>query len=441
MRLSILLTAVLCTCLHAQNPAPDALAAAGPDAARFAEDPASDRLIAAAGRMKTDERIAMYEKLAGYKPDNLHYQNLLAATFIQKMRETTDFGYIDRASRIVNNVLSLEPANYEALRLRSEIGLERHQFAEVAEWSREMTRIASDDAWNWGTLGDALMEMGEYDRAAEAYQKMVTLKPNQSSYNRASYYRFVLGDAQGAIAIMQQAIAAGSPSPENTAWCWVDLGNLYFKTGRLDDAARAYAAALGTFAGYYPAYAGLGRVQAAEGRYEQAIESYKRAQAAVPMPEYAAALADLYDRTGNKVEAQRQLEMVDVVDKMARANNEKTNRNLAMVFADQGRNLERALELAQAELKVRGDVYTYDALAWTLYKNGKYQEAESAAAKALAFGTPEPGFYYHAGMIANALGNKVDARKYLERALALNPRFDLRQAALAEAALRDARTL
>ena len=78
---------------------------------------------------------------------------------------------------------------------------------------------------------------------------------------------------------------------------------------------------------------------------------------------------------------------------MARAGGEKTNRNLALVFADQDRNLPRALELAQAELDVRGDVYTYDTLAWVLYKNGRVEEAERASARALAFGTPEPSFF------------------------------------------------
>jgi tetratricopeptide (TPR) repeat protein len=401
----------------------------------LAESPALDDRIV---RPSTDERIAAYEKLAA--SGDPHAQNLLAGAYIQKMRETTDFGYIDRAARIVDRALAAAPENYEALRLRSEIGLERHQFAEVAEFSRQMTGIAPDDAWNWGTLGDALMELGQYDAAAEALQKMVSLRPNQSSYNRASYYRWVIGDAAGAIAIMQRAIAAGSSAPENTAWCLVDLGNLYFKTGRLAEAEEFYRSALRTFHGYYPAYAGLGRVQSAQGKYGEAMTSFKRAQSAVPMPEYAAALADLYTRTGKNAEAERQLQLIDVIDKMARANNEKTNRNLALVFADQRRNLPRALELAQAELAVRGDVYTYDALAWALYQNGKLAEAAEASRKALQFGTSEPAFYYHAGMIASALGNKPEAAQHLERALALNPRFDPRQSEIAASALRALQT-
>jgi tetratricopeptide (TPR) repeat protein len=404
--------------------------------AGLAQDADSDRWLAAAAQVRTEDRIAAYQKLAVLKPDNLHYQNLLAGAYIQKMRETTDFGYIDRAEKLVNKTLSADVSNYEAMRLRAEIGLERHRFAEVAEFSREMTRKAPDDAWNWGTLGDALMELGQYDAAADAYQKMVLLRPNQASYNRASYYRWVMGDARGAIAIMRQAIASGSSSPENTAWCLVDLGNLYFKTGRLQDAAQAYRDALGTFADYYPAFAGLGRVEAAEGKYEEAIQSLKHAQSAVPMPEFAAALADLYDRAGKPTESRSQMALLDVIDRMMRAKNERANRNLALVLADREWNVKRALELAQAELEVRGDVYTYDALAWALLKNGRPEEAEAAARQALRFGTPEPAFYYHAGMVANALGKKDQAKELLGRALALNPQYDPRQAEMATAALR-----
>ena len=126
-----------------------------------------------AARMKTDERIAMYGTMIQTKPENLHYQNLLAGAYIQKMRETTDFSYLDRASQIVGNVISADSQNYEALRLRSEIELERHHFKQVAEYSRQLMNFSPNDPWNWGTLGDALVEMGDYDGAAEAYQKMV----------------------------------------------------------------------------------------------------------------------------------------------------------------------------------------------------------------------------------------------------------------------------
>ncbi len=411
--------------LLAQSAEPDRLMAA-----------LKDRTIAdQISRMKTDDRIKAYEAMATYQKDNLHYQNLLATAYIQKMRETANPDYLTRAAGIVDAVVSADGGNYEALRLRSQIELERHNFAAVASVSRTLIKIAPDDPWNWGTLGDALMELGQYEPAADAYQKMMSLRPDLASYNRASYYRFVMGDVDGAIRVMKQAIQSGSRSPENVAWCLVDLGNIYFKTGQLDTAELAYNAALKVFPQYHAAYYGLGRLHAAQGKYPAAIQELKQAQAAVPMVEYLAALEDAYAGAGLKDEARRQQKMIEAVDRLERANNQAANRGLAVVYADHDRQLPRALELAQAELNVRQDIYTYDALAWVLYKNNQHAEAWAAMTKALRLGTPEPSFHYHAGMIAKAMGRAEDARKHLEKALALNAKFDAHQSRLAEAAL------
>ena len=91
--------------------------------------------------IKTDDRIAALAKQAAAKP-SLHAQLLLAKAYIQKMRETVDFGYLERASKIVEDVLTRDGGNYEALQLRSEIGMERHQFAGVAEYSRAILQFA-----------------------------------------------------------------------------------------------------------------------------------------------------------------------------------------------------------------------------------------------------------------------------------------------------------
>jgi tetratricopeptide (TPR) repeat protein len=410
----------------------------------FAQEP--DRLMSAltdraladqAMRLKTDDRIAMYQSLVQAKPYDLHYHNLLAGSFIQKVRETTDFSYLDRASQILENVISLDSRNYEALRLRSEVELERHNFKRVAEYSRQLATLAPNDSWNWGTLGDALIETGDYEGAAEAYQKMVSIRPDLSSYNRAAWYHFLAGDTPGAIEIMKHAIQSGAPSSENTAWCLVELGHLYLKSGKVEEAEQAYAAAIKAFPGYHPGYAGLGRAQAAKGDVTAAISSFERAQASTPLPDYAAALYDLYAASGNTKKAADQMDLIDVIDNLGQAAKEKANRNLAIIYADHDHRVDRALELARAELDVRADIYTYDALAWALFKNHKLAEAEKAMGEAMKLSTPEPAFYYHAGLIANGLGKKKEANEYLKKALALNPRFDPRQAPVAEKVLKE----
>ena len=338
--------------------------------------------------------------------EDAHYQNQMAATYLQKMRETMDPDYLNRAARIVDAVLSADRLNYEALRLRSAIELERHDFPRAAANSRELIRIAPDDPWNFGTLGDSLMELGEYSAAADAYQKMVQLRPDMSSYNRAAYYRFVAGDAAGAIEIMKMAIDAGSRSPENVAWCLVDLGNMELKVGRIEEAGKAFQGALKIFPGYHPAHAGLGKLSAQAGKIAEAIDHYTQAQAAVPLPEYSAALEDLYEAAGKPDEARKQAARLAVIERMDQAAGFPANRNLALAYADHGRSLDHALAMIKEEMKTRRDIYEHDALAWVLYQNKQYAEARQASDKAIELGTPEPAFYYHAGMIALALDDR-----------------------------------
>jgi tetratricopeptide (TPR) repeat protein len=364
----------------------------------------SDRALAEhVATLKTDDRISMYSAIVNSKPsDPAHYQVLLASAYVQKSRETTDFSYLDKAVSVLNGVLSSDNANYEALRLLTETQLERHLFSTAVESSRRLIQISPADPWNWGTLGDAYVEMGEYEKGAEAYQKMVSLRPDLASYNRAAHFRFLYGDVPAAIAIMKKAIEAGSSSPENVAWCMVDLGNIYFKSGQPALAQQSFTDALRTFKNYHPAYAGLGRVLAETGDIEGAIRNYRRAQEITPLPDYAAALFDLYKKTGQDDLAAQQMDLLNVIDKVSIAAGEKANRNLALAFADHDVKLDRALQLAQGELEFRRDVYTYDALAWALYKNHRFPEALEYMQKALALKTPEPGFRLHSEIIMQA---------------------------------------
>lgn len=363
----------------------------------------SDRSLAehVAG-MSTDDRVGMYSLMVKTKPEDLHYQVLLAGAYIQKTRETTDYSYLERAASILDSVISADNTNYEARRLLIETELERHLFAKAAESSRRLIKVDSADPWTWGTLGDALTEMGEYNEAAEAYQHMVNLRPDLASYNRASHFYFLFNDVPGAIEIMKRAIEAGSSSLENVAWCMVDLGNIYFKTGRYKEAADSFTNALHTFRGYHPAYAGLAKTLAETGDLKGAIENYKRAQDITPLPDYAAALFDLYGKTGQTPLAQKQMDLLDAIDRVSRATGETANRNLVFAFADHDIKLDRALSLAKGELEFRRDIYSFDALAWALYKNHQYTEAAQYMEKAQALKTPEPLFRKHAEAISQA---------------------------------------
>ena len=391
---------------------------------------------AQAPNLTTDQLIQLYQGWVAKDPANISNRTLLAGAYVQKTRETTDFDYLNRASKVLDSVLA-EKQDYEALRLRNIVELTLHHFSQAADYARAMTVRRPNDVQSWGTLGDALLEMGRYDEARDAFTRMLKLKPGLMSYNRMGFYYFVTGDPERGIALMKSAVDAAAMYPENKAWCLVELGNIYFKTGRWSEAEQSYREAVAVFPSAHAAFAALGSVHAAQGKLAEAIENFKRAQAITPMVQYAGALYDLYTLTGKQDEARRQSDLVDVFARIEAAGGLKANRTLALIYANQDRNLDQALELAQADFTVRQDAYTSDVLAWALFKNRRTDEAWHTIQAALKLGAPEALFFYHAGMIARAMNKISDAKEYFGKALVLNAGFDVRQAAIARRALEE----
>jgi tetratricopeptide (TPR) repeat protein len=308
------------------------------------------------------------------------------------------------------------------------VALGRHEFQKALEWAERSLEINPSYAGAYGVLGDAQVELGRYEAAFASFQRMVDLKPNLDSYARVSYARQLTGDIEGAVAVMQRAVASSRPETEGAAWARVQLGDLYFNSGRTDEAAEQYEAALTDFNDYHLALAALAKVRAAQGQYAEAIRFYEQVVAIIPQPTTLAALGDLYARTGRSDQAQLQYDTVEFIGKLSSFNQRLYNRELALFYADHDIKLEEALKLTTQEIKVRQDIYGYDALAWALFKNGRAREAAEAIAEAMKLGAQDASIYYHAGMIYYQLGDQQQGRQHLQQALKLNPHFSIQQA-------------
>lgn len=191
------------------------------------------------------------------------------------------------------------------------------------------------------------------------------------------------------------------------------------------------------FPEYVHALAGLGKVQAAGGDYNEAATIYSQVVDRYPVPEYVAALGDVYFVAGLNDEAVQQYDLVRAIDRLYKANGVNTDLQMALFFADHDLLIDEALRQARAEYKRRGSVPAADVLAWALYKSGQYEEARLYAKEALKLGTLDATLLFHAGMIEFRLGESELARAYLEQAIDINPGFSVLYAETAIETLRE----
>ena len=385
--------------------------------------------LAVAQQTKTDNQIAYYQQLLRRHSRNANFYFGLADALIRKARESGDPSYFNRAEEALKRTLQLAPQNAGALRHLAYVHYSRHRFAPAALRARQAIEMDSEDSDAYGVLGDALLEVGQYAEAQAAYAYMMELDRSLYSYSRLAGLKSLRGDYLGAIGDLERAVAAGKIAKqpaESIAWAEWQLGMEHFAAGDLEKAETCFRQSLETHADYYRSLSGMAQMRGAQKRYDEAIELYRKALAILPMPEYAAALGELYEKIGKLELARQQYALVEYVGRLNALNQALYNRELAYFYADRDMKPKEGLELARRELDYRRDIYAYDVLAWNLYKSGEPEAAREAIHKALKLGTRDAKLFFHAGMIHHGLGERDKAREFLSRALKTNPNFHVR---------------
>ncbi len=391
----------------------------------------------------TDEAIASLQKRLEQNPEDFSSHIDLANAYLQKVRENGDPSLYTKTGDLLDRAEEIEsknpkdPKNPELFATRSRLALGRHDFAGALELGEQALAENPQSADYYGIVGDAQIELGRYEEAVGSYQQMVDRRPDFASYSRVAHARELYGDPEGAIEVMQDAIDAGSLVGEGAAWARVQLGNLRFTTGDLDGATQDYDQSLKAFPNYPLAVAGHARLAAASGELKRAADLYQEAFDRMPLPEHATALGDVYAEMGDRGKAEEQYEVVRAINKLFEANGVDTNLEIALFYADHDIELRTSLEKARSAYEARPNIHAADVLAWTLYKNGDYEEAQRYASEALELGTCDPLKLFHAGMIARELGQQERAEEYLQQAVDLNPQFSVLYADQAAAELKE----
>jgi tetratricopeptide (TPR) repeat protein len=259
------------------------------------------------------------------------------------------------------------------------------------------------------------MEQGKLSDAVEAYQRMMNLKPDLRAYARAAHMRWLKGDLAGAIEAMQLAASAASPSDaESAAWVNTRLAFYEFQAGHVDETEQRCAFALSLQKNYAPTLLLKGKMLLAQNRFRDAVDALQNAATLNPLPEYQWTLAEALRAAGRENEASG-------IEAQLRKHGARSDpRTMALFFATRHKNPEMALRLARAELDSRGDVFTHDAVAWSLAAAGNLAEAHGEMQRALAEGTEDGRLFFHAAVIASQTGHAADAERWLRKASELS---------------------
>ncbi|MFJ5810931.1 hypothetical protein [Streptomyces sp. NPDC093093] len=377
---------------------------------------------------------ALRERVKRLPKDPVSWADL-GMSLVQQARTTADQASYAQAETALRRSLALQPAD----NLHAEIGMgalaaARHQFRDALGWARKAIVTSPATPASYGVLADAHTQLGQYQEAEDAVQKMADLRPDSSSLARASYTFELRGDIVRAKALMERALrAAGTPGER--AFAYTHLSSLALDSGEPATALRQAEAGLAIA----PRDAGLlearAKARVATDDREQAVADYTTAVAVAPLPQYLLELGELQQSLGHSTAAEAQYAVLRAQERIRRAGGAPADVDAIYFEADHG-HPRQAVTMAEAAARERPFLAVHDAYAWALHRAGRDGEALAQAEQALALGTRSALFLYHRGAIHQALGDITAARSDLEQALAIDPSFHPLHAPAAREAIR-----
>lgn len=384
--------------------------------------------------LNTEQAIkGLLDKIRRF-PNDLKAKNQLAMAYIQEGRITGDHAYYDDAAlKLVAQVLEKEPSNYDALCVKATALLSQHHFADALSVAQIANTQNPDLAFPYGLLCDANVELGNYEAAIKATDKMITIRPDLRSYSRIAYLREIYGDYKGAKEAMELAVKSGVAGLEQTEWCRTQLGKLYEMTGDTATAAKHYQMALATRPDYAYSLAGLGRLARLKGSYTEGVVYFEQAIKMMKDPAFYEELSDIYSLQNQRVKSD--LAIKTVIDLLGGNHNNSPQHEHNNDTPEHGHysakelseaslklgDLSHAIDYAQSELKNRpNNIDINELMAWVHFKNGDNAQALTFIEKALKTGSQKASLLWKAGNIYLKNNQTNKGEDLIKKALKIN---------------------
>jgi len=375
------------------------------------------------------KEITFYQERISRTPENGLDRASLASTYLKMARATGDTSwYLLAEQSAQQSLVKLPFQNDGAVLALAQVAQARHDFAEAIRLAKQVS--GKDDALS--LMVTAKLAMGKVEEASVAADALANRIPTLGPLTLRALVKVAQGKDEAAIQNFQQALAVEqSGETGGSLWARTLLGRFYLKRGQLKKARELYQEVLRVLPQYPPAILNLaelevrlGDYKAAERHYSQVFLTSQRSPTVydhIVMRGMARVKELSGDQAGarewrDKAEARLRQDLIGFGHR----------RELAHLLLERGgsKAIAEALTLMQAEVRVRRDAETLDTLADALSRSGRWQEARAAMQEALRSGIRDPGLFYRASVIEQALGNQPQSIAFSRLAQETDPTFD-----------------
>lgn len=393
---------------------------------------APDSRLAAAGYSRLGEArirdldIDFYRRRTERDPRSARDYTQLAGLYLQRARETADNGDLRRAEQTARRSLSLRTGrNAAAFGVLASSLLAQHRFSEARDIAQRLVAEDSSSIAARGLLSETQFELGDYAAAGQTLGSLATYRDNLSVAPRLARWEELHGRPESARRLLllarDEAERRHGMPKEQLAWFHLRLGDLALRNGHLAAAESELRQGLRIAPDDYRILGNLARLEASRHDWRGAIAWGEQAIGKTLDPATLGVVGDAYAATGDSSKAAEYFHTMEVAVLHQPG---PFHRAWSLFLLDHNRDVPRVLAKVQEEIRTRRDIYGYDLLAWALHQSADDPRARDMMSRALALGTRDALLFYHAGIIAHALGEEATAREYLHRALETNPYWD-----------------
>jgi tetratricopeptide (TPR) repeat protein len=201
-------------------------------------------------------------------------------------------------------------------------------------------------------------------------------------------------------------------------------------TGQLAPAEQTLRRVIDESPDYLPAYEVLANLYFRQKNLDAALKEYERLAEKRPDavgPKTMVAM--LHQSQGREQQAREVYQKILEIDSRAVV----ANNNLAYIYAEEGKDLDMALQMAQAaKAAAPDDPDVNDTLGWVYYKKDMAVQAVGPLLQSTRINPDKALYHYHLGLAYQKSGEREKARAALQRAITLGnfPELDAARRAL-----------